>query len=311
MGIRRSTVNTRKSLAAVAIMLAAAITPACGNSDNPSSTPGKAAGTEGGPCYGNGTCNADLVCLSNLCVNAGTGGSGGSGDAGLGGTGGASGTGGTAGDGGPAGAGGTAGGAGTSGAAGSGGEAGSAGSGAAGGEDGGVDAAAGAAGTSNNCASVPNDSYEDNETCDTASALAVASEGAGVLVVGDATLHHQDGTSDTDWYQIHAEEASHVCFPGASECYLLFEIAFTPPAGVDHTLYQMCLSKDCANPTETCTTSTDWNGTRYELALQWQGTCQVNDDQDLHVRIARSGGTASCTEYELQYEFSYTDEACP
>jgi len=27
-----------------------------------------AAGTERGPCYGNGTCNADLVCASGLCV---------------------------------------------------------------------------------------------------------------------------------------------------------------------------------------------------------------------------------------------------
>lgn len=32
---------------------------------------GKAAGTERGPCYGNGTCNAGLVCLSDLCVSPG------------------------------------------------------------------------------------------------------------------------------------------------------------------------------------------------------------------------------------------------
>jgi uncharacterized protein (TIGR03382 family) len=25
-------------------------------------------GTEGGACYGNGTCNADLNCVSNLCA---------------------------------------------------------------------------------------------------------------------------------------------------------------------------------------------------------------------------------------------------
>jgi hypothetical protein len=29
---------------------------------------GKAQGTEGGPCYGNGTCNAGLTCQSNICV---------------------------------------------------------------------------------------------------------------------------------------------------------------------------------------------------------------------------------------------------
>lgn len=35
----------------------------CGNGDGPPE------GTEGGPCYGNGTCNADLTCSgSNICV---------------------------------------------------------------------------------------------------------------------------------------------------------------------------------------------------------------------------------------------------
>lgn len=33
---------------------------------SPATTP--AAGTERGACYGNGTCNADLVCASGLCV---------------------------------------------------------------------------------------------------------------------------------------------------------------------------------------------------------------------------------------------------
>lgn len=34
------------------------------------SSPSIPAGTERGPCYGNGTCNAGLVCLSDLCVRA-------------------------------------------------------------------------------------------------------------------------------------------------------------------------------------------------------------------------------------------------
>lgn len=36
------------------------------------SGPSIPAGTERGPCYGNGTCNAGLVCLSDLCVSAPT-----------------------------------------------------------------------------------------------------------------------------------------------------------------------------------------------------------------------------------------------
>jgi hypothetical protein len=37
---------------------------------------GKPDGTEGGACYGNGTCNAGLTCLSKLCVMPPKGGDG-------------------------------------------------------------------------------------------------------------------------------------------------------------------------------------------------------------------------------------------
>ncbi len=46
----------------VGVAVAIAATTGCG-SDGP------AAGTEGGDCYGNGTCNAGLVCLSDHCVD--------------------------------------------------------------------------------------------------------------------------------------------------------------------------------------------------------------------------------------------------
>jgi len=42
---------------------------ACGSSGGGTSVP---AGTEGGHCYGDGTCNPGLDCRSNLCVNLGT-----------------------------------------------------------------------------------------------------------------------------------------------------------------------------------------------------------------------------------------------
>jgi hypothetical protein len=61
--------------------------------------PSGEAGTAGGPCYGNGTCNAGLVCnAANRCINPnGTGGVGGNGTGGTGGTKGSGGTGGTGG----------------------------------------------------------------------------------------------------------------------------------------------------------------------------------------------------------------------
>jgi hypothetical protein len=97
----------RAPLAVIAILSSAASIPACGSSDSGNSNvpaagsggaadSGKQPGTEGGPCYGNGTCNTGLACLSSLCVNAGTGGSGGS-DASVGGSGGSAGAGGAAG----------------------------------------------------------------------------------------------------------------------------------------------------------------------------------------------------------------------
>ena len=75
-------------------------------------------------CYANGTCNAGLVCLSNVCVSEGTGGAGGVGAPATGGTGGTTGgagttgTAGTTGGAGATGAAGTTGGAGATGAAG-------------------------------------------------------------------------------------------------------------------------------------------------------------------------------------------------
>ena len=53
-----------RSGAHVAGALAAVVFAWCGGSTT------KQAGTEGGPCYGNGTCDGALTCLSQTCVNA-------------------------------------------------------------------------------------------------------------------------------------------------------------------------------------------------------------------------------------------------
>jgi len=44
------------------------ITAACGGSSS-TTVSGAAMGDEGGACYGNGTCNSGLACLSNVCVS--------------------------------------------------------------------------------------------------------------------------------------------------------------------------------------------------------------------------------------------------
>lgn len=52
-------------LGGLVVLVAALIAGACAK-DPSSATP--AAGSERGACYGNGTCNDGLVCLSDLCV---------------------------------------------------------------------------------------------------------------------------------------------------------------------------------------------------------------------------------------------------
>jgi len=61
---------TPRTLILAAILVLAACSDDDKNDGNNQPTPdlGKAAGTEGGPCYGNKTCNKGLVCLSDLCV---------------------------------------------------------------------------------------------------------------------------------------------------------------------------------------------------------------------------------------------------
>jgi hypothetical protein len=46
-----------------ALAAVAALVPSCAGGAKPE-------GTEGGPCYGNDSCNTGLACLSHLCVNA-------------------------------------------------------------------------------------------------------------------------------------------------------------------------------------------------------------------------------------------------
>jgi hypothetical protein len=68
------------------IALSGILAPACGGGA------GVPAGQEGGPCYGNGSCDAGLTCASMLCVRLGGGGAGGrAGTTGSGGNSGASG----------------------------------------------------------------------------------------------------------------------------------------------------------------------------------------------------------------------------
>ena len=86
----------------VPLVIGVAHCSAGGSKSDPTGDASTPEGTEGGACYGNKTCNAGLVCASDLCVSLpGGGGSGGAGGTpGQGGAGGSSNSGGTVGVGG-------------------------------------------------------------------------------------------------------------------------------------------------------------------------------------------------------------------
>lgn len=166
------------------------------------------------------------------------------------------------------------------------------------------------------CDDVNMDQYEGNDDCSLARPLPIANENATAVVVGDPTLHHIDGSLDTDWYSILTVEANHLnCgVPYITpQCYFGFDIAFAPPDAAAYATYQMCVYQGSCGGTETCTSAADWNAgaNRYELSLSYQGTCYVNDGGDMFVKIARNGGEESCMQYALEYQFTYTDEVCP
>ena len=74
------------------VAAAAGLFLGCGSSGSGTKPPVCPAGSETCACYGNGTCNTGLTCLSQLCVNPATGNGGAAGTLGVGG---ASGSGGT------------------------------------------------------------------------------------------------------------------------------------------------------------------------------------------------------------------------
>src|SRR5262245_6462436 len=74
------TANARRSVAIASLTLALASLSilGCGSgggggsvtADAAPDLPGQAVGSEGAPCYRNGTCNLGLTCASKLCVRA-------------------------------------------------------------------------------------------------------------------------------------------------------------------------------------------------------------------------------------------------
>jgi hypothetical protein len=163
---------------------------------------------------------------------------------------------------------------------------------------------------------IAGDIYEANNACTSARALPTAEEAMGEVSVTDATLYSSDGSADVDWYTILAYEAMHLDCPIwpllEPQCYFYFTVSLTPPAGADHAPWRMCVygGSSCTDlGTEYCTTEADWDATEgaYVMAMEWEGTCGLDDSWTAYVKVdATATSAASCTPYTLDYSFDFS-----
>lgn len=168
------------------------------------------------------------------------------------------------------------------------------------------------------------DALETNETCNQATALDTAVDG-GVWVsvpVADpanlTTYPTMYPAADEDWYSFRAEEVSHTCVPGFSQCAFVFvvQLEITDPAAKDD--YEVCFAtQTCGmvNPdTLFCSNSGRWeeSANSYVMAIKWEGVCGRDDSRDVRVVVRSKGNAQACGYYQLHSRFYFDDEqACP
>jgi hypothetical protein len=159
------------------------------------------------------------------------------------------------------------------------------------------------------------DTYEINDTCAQARVLPRADEGLGTQTVSTPTLYSSDGSDDTDWYFIEANEASHlecILHPLDDQCYFYLDISLKPPAGADHTKWSYCVhlavdeADNCtAFDYNFCTDETTWTGTEYAMTLTWSGSCGLDDGWKFYVEVDGATNEESCLPYTLEYTFDF------
>jgi hypothetical protein len=166
------------------------------------------------------------------------------------------------------------------------------------------------------------DSYEGNDTCETARGPLIVEENGEEPLVIRGTLYTGDGTADEDWYIIDTNESDlDTCIiPWSDECNYHLNVTFTPPAGSDETDWELCMNAredDVCTGTvlyDACTAPTDWDDTagQYAFALTWPGQCWFEDGLNFFtvIRAATGATVNNCTEYEATFEFLFIEEEC-
>jgi len=133
--------------------------------------------------------------------------------------------------------------------------------------------------TDNNLAG---DTYEQNEDCDHFRDLGTINEGDSEVSF-PATLYPE---TDVDWYKIHTLEGTHLgCHLFDDQCYFYSIFTVELPDDLQPTDVLITIYADddgqCGGDQQTFRsdedTANEWTGNTWDVALQWTGTCGLDD----------------------------------
>ena len=160
------------------------------------------------------------------------------------------------------------------------------------------------------------DAYEGNDTCDASRGLPDAEEGGEpVAIVGSIYHGAPDSGDDVDWYEVTADEATHLlCFPGSDQCGYHFLAEFAPPLGGSGEDWNFCIYEgDCGDWDATfCSDESTWDedAGMHVIELAWDGICGLDDSRDLFISVQTPEGVSSCEEYRLEASMFGADRDC-
>lgn len=138
--------------------------------------------------------------------------------------------------------------------------------------------------------------FESNATCSVAAAMDDVIEGGSQTITS-----YIYGSGDQDYYRVKVVEQSGICFPFSSEPYRV-TITLTPPSGSDCVNYNLQLYSDACGLISTSSSS---SCTAETIIYDYDGTCTLNDDRYLRIRVYGSDSSQwECKSYSLKVQFA-------
>jgi len=172
-----------------------------------------------------------------------------------------------------------------------------------------------------------------NNRCEGARQLPQSNSGAPSVTIDGASLYSSLGVDaqaerDVDWYSIQGSDAFFgFCTPTRPQCLTMF-IELEHPSTVGEADYEVCLTQisrvdDACVPEPgveryclgglqpAASSSYDALRRTHSLALEWDGTCGVDDTRRFSVEVSSPNGVNSCAPYSLRFRTELDNSACP